>query len=125
MTIGKTTLVDLSGWELDITADEEGLKKLEKIRAVDPILGSSPALSVNNAWWKAMGDDEALRRARWAPSVLDGYLSSSKLPGRNFKPAYGGGMLASPASNKVYRQVSSFDIASAYPFAALTTMVPV
>lgn len=47
------------------------------------------------------------------------------MPTTGFKPAYTGGILTSPADpNKVYKNVVSYDISSAYPYAAVSTKVP-
>lgn len=125
MMIGKgATLVDVSQWDMNVTADEEGIAALKKIEAIDPDISDAPSRIVNKNWSKAM-NGEALSRSRWAPTLLEAYLSSSKLPDLGFRPAYGGGMLACPAEAKEYDQVNSFDITSAYPYSAVTTLVPI
>jgi hypothetical protein len=123
--IGKSTLVDMTEWEMGVKATPEGLVALEKIRAIDPELSASPARVVNMNWAAKMNGDEAIRCSMWAPTLLEAYLSSSQLPDLGFRPAYGGGMLGCPADPKEYDQVNSFDITSAYPYSAITTLVPI
>jgi hypothetical protein len=125
MMIGKgATLVDVSQWGMNVNTSTEGIAALKKIEAIDPEISDAPSRIVNQSWSKAMGDDEASRRSRWAPTLLEAYLSSSKLPDLGFRPAYGGGMLACPAEPKEYSNVNSFDITSAFPYSAVTTLVP-
>lgn len=126
LQIGKCKLVDMTEWKLSLKADEASVKKMEEIAAANPVfIGSSPAMAVNNAFYEAMGFSEGLARAKWGPVFLDAYLCSSKLHHGGFRAAYAGGMLASPADQtKVYTDVQSYDITSAYPYAALITQVP-
>lgn len=123
--IGKTTLVDLTEWDMGIKATPEGLVALKKIEAIDYEISASPARVVNRNWAEAMNGDQATRCGMWAPTLLEAYLSSSQLPDLGFRPAYGGGMLGCPAEPKEYDQVNSFDITSAYPYSAVTTLVPI
>lgn len=123
--IGKTTWVDVSGWNFDIDENPESLAKLEQIQAINDKIPSAPSVEVNEGFFRKMGYKEASKRTANAPTYLDGYMCSSKLNLKGFKPAYSGGILASPANpGKIYENVVSYDIASAYPYTALTTQVP-
>jgi hypothetical protein len=120
------TMVDLKMWDLELKADEESCTKIQRLMDELGDISISPAGEVNKqyfykmtSWWASI-----LRQTR--PSLTDAFLSSGKLPGRWFRPAYVGGMLASPAdAAKVYEEVSSFDIRSCYPYSALASLVPV
>lgn len=125
LRIGKTTLVDVSAWNMGIDETKNSYEKMKEIEA-QGYVSSSPSAEVNKNFNEAMGYKEAQARAKYRPSILDAYLSSSKYPSWGFKPAYSGGILTSPADpNKIYENVVSYDISSAYPYAALTTKLPV
>lgn len=124
MKIGKSTLIDIAGWKMNIGADKASYEKIKKLEK-EGYVSSSPSAVVNREFYEAMTYSEALLRAKFKPSPLDAYLSTTKMPTTGFKPAYTGGILTSPADpNKVYKNVVSYDISSAYPYAALSTEMP-
>lgn len=118
----KTNIIDISPWipsEDDITPES-----VEAIVA-SPYYSLTPSGSVSADYFKHMpyAMAGALRDRR--PSLQEAIMCSSRLPGLSFRPAYQGGMLSSPAENGiVYDSVSSYDINSCYPYAALSTPVP-
>lgn len=124
MKYKKLTLVDISQWGKEIKADERSVKILESMDQIDGQISGSPARDVSNGYAKAMGYREVEARRRNRPNVLEGYLCSSKLPNRTFRPGYVGGMLHSPAARDKVHTIRAFDITSSYPWSALAAKVP-
>lgn len=125
LRIGKTTLIDLTAWSLEIDETKASYEKVKQMEEKNKYVSCTPSAEVNTAFYKAMGYKEAQFRSRNTPSVLDAYLSSTKIYSIGFMTAYRGGILSSPADpNRIYENVVSYDISSAYPYSALTTLVP-
>lgn len=125
LIVGRTKLIDISGWNYNTDVDIESVRRVEQIAALSPKLAAAPTLIVNNDFREAMGWDEASDRALRTPILQDGWMCSSRLPNRGFKPAYGGGLLATPADpRKIYENVFSYDISSCYPYSAIAASVP-
>lgn len=126
LKIGRTTIIDLEAWGLNIDDSKEAYEKVKEMEKENKYISSSPSADVNSAFYEAMGYKEAMARAYYRPNTLDAYLSSTKYSSWGFITAYRGGILSSPADpNKIYENVISYDITSAYPYAAITTKVPV
>lgn len=122
--VGKATLVDIAAWDLGLEVDgDEG--RLEWIK-VDERVPSSPTLVVINDYRSAVYKSGAYSFAQTSKlSFMEAMLSSSRIPTQGFKPAYGGGLMSSPAdSAKIYENVISYDISSSYPWTAATTLMP-
>ena len=118
------TLVDIADWKLDLELDrdEEMLVGL-KINGKVP---SKPTAIVINDFKAAVFKSSCYEYAKNSKvTLMEAMLSSTRIPTVGFKPAYGGGLMCSPAdSSKVYEDVISYDISSSYPWTAATTKVP-
>lgn len=116
-----TTFLETSEW-----GESFSESKVEEIVSRYGKFFSSPAGMVSHSYFERCGKSlpRILRENR--PHILEAYLSSSKIPGRAFKPAYGGGLMGSPADrSKVYSGVVSYDVNSSYPWSAIVADVPV
>lgn len=122
----KVNIIDLTMWNLSLKADSDSELKVQRIFDTYGAVPLSPSSVVNSSFYAAIDSVEVERMRANRPSLIDAYLSSSKLPDRNFKPAYSGGMLSNAAdTHTIYDSVSSFDITSSYPYHAVACKVPV
>lgn len=121
---GKLTFVDLTDWKLQqltVHTIEEMMNKYQY-----KTIPSKPSVLVIDEMTKAVSYSESLFLTKAKPNELDYYIYSGILNNKMFKKCYGGGLLGSPAdSNKIYNNVSSWDVNSMYPWAAQNTLVPV
>lgn len=125
MRVGKNVrMVDIGDWGLDLRVDQDE-SRLDDI-AIDGVINSSPTPMTTTGYRNAVYKSGAFRYAQNSKvGLIEAILSSARIPSKGFKPAYGGGLISSPADpNVVYDNVISYDIASSYPWSAATTKMP-
>lgn len=128
--IGNSILQNADSWNLDLPANYESELKIEKIlldfRIQGGVIASTPAIAT---LWRYTSISRHQKVAKI--STLEALLGSTNyknqkfLPYGSFKPAYNGGLLGNPAEpGKLYENVISYDLNSAYPAAALAYNFP-
>lgn len=122
--LAKATLVDIGKWDLnlELDMDEDVLDGI----IVDGKVPSTPTPVVIHDFKKSVFKSGCYNYARDSKvSFMEAMLCSTRIPTEGFKPAYGGGLMGSPAdSSIVYENVISYDIASSYPWTAAVSEVP-
>lgn len=118
--VEKTKIYSIHAWRVDL---ERGEDPAEKLAAVSNDLTSSPAMSAVRKFSKRTHRKDAAK-------LLLGEVLLSVREGpeweRNFSPAYRGGLTACAAvPGKLYTDVQSYDISSAYASAFVSGQYPV
>lgn len=128
MKIGATNILEVSKWGLDLTASEESVQKVEELMEAIRIQGEE--MPATPAMAAIMMFSSKTRKMETDSLCLEEVLLGSSTYGNSqasapFQPAYYGGLIARPAKRgKVYRNVRSYDISSAYPAAAISELFP-
>lgn len=127
LTVGGVHLINVQAWRIDIDETPRSVLKigtmLEKFRIRGGKLPSSPSRAT------LINFTSKTRNLKADPvnitETLAGSTTYGKLLGYDFIPAYRGGLLGNPAEpGKLYENVKSYDLDSAYPAAIMTYNYP-
>ena len=126
-SVNRSQVISTDAWKLNIKADTASCDRIEGMmnafRIHGGILPATPATAT------AIQFSSKTRRLKTDSLLLGEVLACSTafggISGETFTPAYRGGLLANPAEvGKLYEDVASFDITSAYPAAIMAYNLP-